>query len=388
MLLLAFLVAALSAMAQGNVLSKIGAWSKTTFTVPEIRTASQILSQRVDRSIRQAKQAYQTLPENFPINIYYAPVVNMTNASTYYNTALYVQVPFVNTTQKFKNYVIAQNNRLLANETRRLHDLAPVLENYYPAIKRRAQFLERVPKYQHFTQTQWLEELVRLIPAKTRYLFIGEQHGFAEIQQVLQEFASRLRRTRPQQKIILFSEFLPKGISFSSVQAMQSSRFDLNKHVENSYIEFFEKVLAENITVVGLEHPDYYDFYPYVQTLGTQPQNMPFWNTLEGVRQRNALWHQVLQTHRAENPDALFVIHTGAGHALYNRPFSLASRFAPEETFVAAFYPKSTAANYYKDPVELLYKPAELPEKFLHLFVPAHIEAAGFNARLRIAVSN
>lgn len=386
-LALAFLGLWLPTAAQGNVLSKIGAWSKTTLRLPEIQTASQVMAQRAETSIRQAQQAYQALPVDFPLNMYYAPVVNVSNASAYYETNLYSNLHFLNTTQKFKNYIIARNNRLFANEVRRLNTLAPELEMHYPALKRRAKLLEQVPRYKGLTQEQWMHELIQLIPEQTRYLFLGEQHGFAAIQQALQDFVSQLRHTYPQRKIILFSEFLPKGVSFSSPHDMQATWFDMNKHVESFYVKLFEKALSENITVVGLEHPDRYVFYPYAETINAQsPGQVPFWNSLEGVSQRNELWYQILQTYRAKNPDALFVIHTGAGHALYNRPFSLGARFAKEETFIAAFYPQSTMSTYYKDPIELLYKPAELPETFLYFTIPAHIQAAGFDARLRIPV--
>ena len=388
LLLLALLGATLPAAAQGNVLAKIGQWSKTTITIPEIRTASQVLAQRAEQSIRQAQQAYQSLPENFPLNVTYAPAVQLVGASAFYNTSLYPNVYFLTSNQRAKNYIIARNNRLLVNEIHRLNDFAPVMEMHYPAIKRRAVLLEKLPQYQGLTQIQWIQELVRLIPAQTRYLFIGEQHNLPAIQQALQDFLVQLRKTYPQRKIILFSEFLPKGISFDSVESIQSSTFNFNKYETTSYLTLFENALANDIPIVGLEHPDYDFFNPDVQMInGHEPNQIPFWNSLEGLHQRNDLWYQILQTHRNANPDALFVIHTGAGHALYNRPFSLGARFSPKETFVAAFYPQPSANIYYRDPVELLYKPAHLPETFLHLTIPAHIQAAGFNARLRVPVS-
>ena len=378
----------LPAAAQGNILTKIGQWSKQTVRIPEIHTASQVLAQRAETSIRQAQQAYQSLPENFPLQVSFAPVVKLTGVSSFHDTRLYPDVHFLTSTKKAGDYIVARNNRLFVNEIHRLNNLAPVLETHYPALKRRAVLLEQMPQYRGWTTPQWLEEIARLVPAQTNYLFVGEQHGFPEIQQALQEFVEKLQQNYPQRTIILFTEFLPKGTSFFSGQALQAAWYDLDKNIEKSYLQFFEKTLENGITVVGLEHPDRDYFKSYAHTVkGQQPGQLSFWNTLEGISQRNNMWEQILHNYRQTYPDALFVIHTGAGHSLYNRPYSLGTRFAKEETFMVAFYPTTSPTSRNPDPVELLYKPADLPEIFLHVTVPAHIQAAGFNIRLRIPVA-
>ena len=65
-----------------------------------------------------------------------------------------------------------------------------------------------------------------------------------------------------------------------------------------------------------------------------EPTSMSLWRTLGGVYLRNIYWRKIIEETREKYPDALFIIHAGAGHVNYTAPYTVARFFKPEETFV------------------------------------------------------
>ena len=128
---------------------------------------------------------------------------------------------------------------------------------------------------------------------------------------------------------------------------------------------------------------------------------MSIWATLEGVRLRNERWINTLSSYRTKYPDALFIVYTGADHALYNRPFSLATHFPQEQTFVTALYPDkgtdfisdgkwwhvpSMTEKSYLGPLEQIHKQADFPQPVLKWSTPQLSQIAGFDVRIKIPV--
>lgn len=145
-----------------------------------------------------------------------------------------------------------------------------------------------------------------------------------------------------------------------------------------------EQAIEENISVIGLE-PDFIikdDCDVFFLNRKGQYRKESTWATLEGVRIRNEKWNVLLQQYREQHPDALFIVYTGAGHSLYNYPFTLSTQHPQQSTYVVTFSPDKhlkltgdnsmfSAAQYvpakYTGPLEKLLPNADFPQPVLQL---------------------
>jgi hypothetical protein len=99
--------------------------------------------------------------------------------------------------------------------------------------------------------------------------------------------------------------------------------------------------------------------------------------SLEGLRIRNKLWLEEIRKQRAAHPNALFIIHAGAGHTNMGDSFSIA-REAEGNNFVMEIYASGTSDSF-----DLLVAPTQMPDCFA-LPNPQLARAVGFNLRIKL----
>ena len=243
--------------------------------------------------------------------------------------------------------------------------------------------------------TLWL---AAQIPLEANQIFLGEVHGYPEIKQTVRELIGIIRQIQPRRQIILFTEFLPEKFTWEGPSSQGHIPTYLHK-----YIPIWNTAIQNRISVVGLEPRPVIQSHctcSYTAPNGQTHNQLPIWATLEGVRVRNEHWMSILSQYREQYPDALFIMYTGAYHALYNCPFSLAANYPKETTFIAALYPdkkykytspgKGQAATLiespYSGPLEYLTQQADFPQPALKWSSHQLSKVAGFDARIKISV--
>ncbi len=313
------------------------------------------LEQRVARTYQKALQeqkaaslAYKTMPLGEPVNAIIHPAELDPHL-------LYPRQLFLTSAEQTGNYLAARNNVLVRHELRRTEQFLQELKNYLPALEQAAQQLVQPANADEFAS--WV---VQQIPAQVQYVFIGEEHGYEKIRNLVTDLLLELRATQPNRPLFIFTEFLPEHISWPSQE-------NLSQMPERicQYFPIWDKIATHHLSVIGLE-PAYALTNQCQACRGHLPfylQRQDVWDTLEGIRLRNQHWQTILATYRAQYPDALFIIYAGADHCLYNRPFALPNAYSKEDAFVVTLHPAS--------------KPKYLQKGFFHVPLKKHVPASG-----------
>jgi uncharacterized phage-like protein YoqJ len=181
-----------------------------------------------------------------------------------------------------------------------------------------------------------LSFIVEQIPSTVHTLFIGETHLPVPVTTTVADLLTHLREKHPNQKIILFSEFLPQNFKWEGkIPDWYTQEFEKDNFIagfSQRQIDLYERLRPLGVEIVGLE-PMPANIIPFPEFIfGKDKTNI--WASLTGMKYRNEQFMEVINQARKENPDAFFVVYTGAGHSDYRRPFSLTSHFKPEEIFV------------------------------------------------------
>ncbi len=382
--------------AQGSFWCSLFARGKQTTPRTAARTqyinVSRQLDRRVARTYRQAlkdqqaaPQAYQTMPFGEPIN-------DILHPEQLDPHVLYPDQDFLVTSQQTANYLAARNNILVRQELRRAEQLRLELNQTLPALEQASQQLDQPVHPQEFAP--WV---VRQIPLGAQYLFIGEQHGYTDIHNTVIQLLHEVRTLQPKRKIFLFTEFLPENVHWDATESAARVPSKLRPQ-----FPIWEKSTSLQIPVIGLE-PEYAisdECQVRRRHLAWYKQKEGVWETLEGVRLRNESWQRTLAKYRTQFPDALFIIYAGADHCMYNRPFALPNRYAPEQVFVVTLHPATRmayqSAGFLKiaqpvqvpaaGPLERITHTDKFPQPVLKWDDPQLVRISGFNVRLKIPI--
>lgn len=301
--------------------------------------------------------------------------------------AIYPDLPFLKTSRQTANYMVKQTNRLYIRETKQLSAVWEAIHTYMPTFQ---QLAAKLPQPENIPQ--WLAADV---PQHTKNLFIGEIHNYSEIPQAIADCLAPLRARFAARKIFLFTEFLPEGYHWNP-----SDLPNIPKNLE-IHSPVWKAAQEQQMEVIGLE-PDFVlknKTFVYYTNRDNEKAERSIWGTLEGVRIRNERWNKLLAAYREKNPDALFIIYTGAGHSLYNLPFSLAQTPAGGAPYVVAFYPKQMEVMDFSEnipmqiitektgPLERLSGTVNFPQKVLYWDSAVLSRVSGFNARIKVDVN-
>ncbi len=344
------------------------------------------LERRLNQTYRQAKKIHSQVPAGYT-PIMGEPIQHIFETEKLNPAELYPAQTFLENNKQTGQYLAARNNRLFVQEMRRMKGVWAQIEANLSRLKQ-----EAAATQQPQNQVQWLAQQ---IPPQTTQLFIGESHGYPEIHQFVAQLARQLRAQQPDRPIILLTEFLPEN--FVWTHPAQATHLP---SVLYKYFTIWEQALEQQVSVIGLEHPSAVNDHCKVRFLNQKGilTKQTVWASLEGVRLRNERWKKTLQAYRANYPNALFIIYTGADHVMYNRPFTLAEN--PMETpFVAILYPDHQLSyeptgrfvgiivkKPIKGPLERLIDRLDLQNsvvKWTSLDLPA---IAGFDVRIKVPV--
>ena len=193
-------------------------------------------------------------------------------------------------------------------------------------------------------------------------LAIGEVHHFASVKLFIAKFLPELRKARPNQEIMLFTEFLPEGPEYTptllnetilltkKIFLPQETADAAARPSEGAALKqiVFQTALDQNIRLIGLEPKEVLRdsslarsgqrAFFQTDSLDTDRSRV-FFASLNGLKWRNEMWTQTIQKYRAEHPDALFIIYAGEGHVDCRMPFSLTAPLDPQKTFVLGVLP-------------------------------------------------
>ena len=240
----------------------------------------------------------------------------------------YVELPFFKrlSPEAQRNYFLAANNRAIATLWKQRTAL-------FKALKARENdFLTQKvtePIANPFAQ------MAAQIGPEIKQVMLGEIHDYVWLQPGISTFLEALRAKYPNRKMVLATEFLPRG-----KKNMLSAREWMSK-ANPEYEALFKTATRLGIRIKGLESS--YVFYhtpPQMEVPGVTPEEeVNMWSTPEGMRVRNVDWAKAIAEYRQEEPDALFIVYAGADHLDYSKLSSLARRFPREETFIGMVFP-------------------------------------------------
>lgn len=240
----------------------------------------------------------------------------------------YVELPFFKrlSPEAQRNYFLSANNRAIATLWKQRTAL-------FNALKARENdFLTQ--KVSEPTATPFTQMAAQIGP-EIKQVMLGEFHNYVWLQPGISTFLEALRAKYPNRKMVLVTEFLPRG-----KKNMLPAREWMSK-ANPEYEAVFKTATRLGIRIKGLESS--YVFYhtpPQMEIPGVTPkEEVNMWSTPEGLRVRNADWAKAIAEYRQEEPDALFIIYAGSDHVDYSNPASLARRFPREETFIGMVSP-------------------------------------------------
>lgn len=341
-----------------------------------------VLAKRVQNSFQRAQMLQQRLATQMPLHTY-EPSQSTSKFTTVKPHDIYPEVPFLVTQKQLSQYFLAQNNRAIIDMYPKFYEMQQQILLHEKDL----QSHKIVPVHPKEQDMAWLAEQ---IPNNTRYLFIGETHGYKEIQESVSELLPKIRQRFPTRQIFLFSEFLLDG------QVLPQENFVAPL---SRYTQVWETALDKQITPIGLE-PE--ALGPTQKTIKiVYPTGERFFGmssvrrkgirgSLEGVRLRNRHWQKILHNYRQQYPDALFIIYAGAWHVEYNHPYSLSAGINPSETFEVSLYPvvnlDSRDCSKLTSTLDHITQGA-FPERVLKFEDPELTHLVGFDVQIKIYVN-
>jgi len=350
---------------------------------------SNLLHRRARKTYQQAVKLQQELPPSRGLTIG-EPVRSIRRPNDMPTERVYADKPFLTSRHQTADYMVAQSNRLFIREVARMRQLWNELDKHLDELKQAA---ANTP--QPADPIAWL---ARQIPADTSILFVGEMHGYGEIHEATAQLLGSLRQRHPTRRIVLLTEFLTEDFHYTAdvpTDALHLPDFE----------GVWQEALSQHIEVIGLEPMHVMNDtceMKYRSRDNGKMKTAPQWAHLEGVRLRNEAWVRTLEKYRAQDPEALFVVYSGAAHSMYNFPFTLSTALTKEVPFVATFYPETVfylATNNWlisslenafiplEEPLERMTHPDAFPQQTIHFQDPHLAKLAGFNVRVKLPIS-
>jgi hypothetical protein len=245
-----------------------------------------------------------------------------------------------------------------------------------------------------------LQFVVDHLPAQTTLFFIGEVHRTEEIPHTVRVLLERLRAARPNQQIILFTEFLHQWYEYTRKPSITPPGYI------HEYQTIWETALRQHIRVIGMEpipacyNDEVASFVPFefqsvptsLLRLGTLGKEDLF-EMFTGMRYRNEEFVRTLQAYRARFPHALFVVYTGTMHVEYLAPFSVADRFPQEKKFILSLGRGKSLYKYAASDKLITHAleerlQAHILDPFLYWPDEELAKVAGFDAHINVEETN
>ncbi len=355
---------------------------------------TQSLQRKAQAALEQARAASGNI--RFPLTLpgEVTPVVDMKIRDKWQLKPHLQGMPNLKKTRDIAAYLISQENLLFVQEMKRLE------QHVWPQIEANMKRLEQAA--QNTPQpADPLRYVAQHLPLSVNTLFVGEMHGFGENSQAVHKLLVNLRQAQPNRPIILFTEFLPEYFRWKGkIPWKYNSKNFLRYFWASGFDLEYKRTLWEaareiNITTVGLE--------PYQACLTDDAklkvdfpykEDERFNASLIGLQYRNEKFLEVLRAYRELNPNALFVVYTGAGHVEYHQFASVSTHFNPETTFVLGLVPSveriakklHTKEDYAQEcghPIRNFTWTGEFPQNF-QLFNKELAPIAGVDAFIRL----
>lgn len=345
-------------IAMDKLLAKHPSWQFSEEAV--IKT----LEERVSQASRQAQQAEQ---DYWWSSYHYTtekPIKDFPGLIQGNYAELYPEVPFLQNQQQISLYLAAKANREIAKTLKYRNDYREQFQAAIPRMKQTQRHFTHEPEQ----DMSWLADQ---ISEDTQYLLLGERHYIIEIKNNITRLMSEIRQRQPQRPIFLLTEFLDAGVQWQPGDSVSSPE----------YLPIWQAAYEQGMTVLGLEHD-----------IDISKEWVGVWATREGVRLRNRQWLQTIKEMRNKNPDALFIIYTGAGHIMYHEPYSLGKFLAGPQTYVATFYPDkgrdlNKRITYNTSYFDILSEGQHFPLERIISFDDREIsQLVGFDAQFRVPV--
>ncbi len=330
---------------------------------------SAVLSRQVERTYLRALQTNKLL--SAPLSQNALPYATIQISPQLQGKILYPNLNFLDTPEQVADYLVIRNNLLYMQEVKHLEKWQQKIEKLYPSMRKEAYSISQPLKGRE------VGYIVNRVPADVTDIFIGEEHFYYKIQDTVSELISQLKQSHANQEVFLFTEFLPENIQWTHDIAKQ----DLPEYLQNdTYIRVFQEATDQGIHVIGLE-PEFMvnNSCTIWQQAGTekfsQLVSQSLWESYEGMRLRNQAWLKILAQYRAAHPQALFIVYSGIGHALYHWQFSLPRYF--EKRFVISV---SSGENVISN----FYEKANLPQRVIVWKNPELAKVAGYDAHILV----
>ena len=324
---------------------------ESSFQMQMLRTAgltggqafqfTQNLQHQAQMTLEQARAASGNIryPLTLPKGV--APVVGMKIRDKWQLEPHLQRMPGLKKNRDIAPYLVSQENRLLTQEMERLE------EHVWP------QFLSKIDQLELAAATtpqvaDPLRTIAEYLPSSVDMLFVGETHEFPEIQRTMPRLLALLREQQPNRKIILFTEFLPKGFVWEGKidpHFKWYTDFAIAGFWDKNYRTLWDHASQLDIPSVGLEpahsclEGDLCASFVRGDSERVKKKEITFDASLTGIKYRNENFLEVLRTYRRMNPDALFVVYAGSRHVGYNQFASVSAQFEPEKTFVLELLP-------------------------------------------------
>ena len=341
------------------------------------------LQKQVRRSYEQALRTQQRYPKDlfndWPSTCFVKGYsFNCSNPSNHPNLQDIYPARLALSAEQVPAYFIYQHNL-------RLRHWLPILDAREEALFSYRDELEKhrvEVSHPRDADMRWLADRVT---DKTKYLLLGERHGFPEVTNSVATFILAMRLKYPNREIFLLTEFLPENEHWTPSAAEDLS--DDKRPVWSA-----AQTMA--IPVIGLE-PEYvtglHDATLECTDCDGGSIEQAAWATLEGIRLRNDRWLRVIHNFRKKHPDALFIIYGGGGHMRYSEPYSLGARLASEHTQVVTIYPMTHmewgVSTTIVDGFDWVTE-GKFPQRVLWWDNPAAAKIAGFDIRIKVPVSH
>lgn len=210
-------------------------------------------------------------------------------------------------------------------------DPAFILRNDKMAL----QWFETIEKDLHFLQDQHdaiyktlqvqripLQEMnyADLIPPMARKIFVGEEHNQPSIYRAFETLILQYRRKYPGRQVVILTEFVSDRLLPWQTPGRPVNRLEMPLRRNDKDFAFFNKLIKEGVTIIGLENISYIKDH---EALITPSESQ--YESVYGMQERNAHWRHIISYVADQYPQATLFIYAGNMHTHYRAPFTLAT---------------------------------------------------------------
>ena len=184
------------------------------------------------------------------------------------------------------------------------------------------------------------------LPSKAvDYIYVGEVHENPLIQEELVNLLAAVKRLYPSRNVYLATEYVWESLERTLLRdagelplAIAHDKKELRAILEDEqYVsyQFLHQAINMGIPVVGLEPRVFTAEYSNIYGSATTPmrkayERRSFATSELGMDMRNERWVKHIQQIRAQDPNALVVVHGGAQHTSFHTLNSVANKLGGE----------------------------------------------------------